>query len=320
MKYYPILFLERISRTLKYNMKNKEVKSKIDQQLLSRFAKNVFSQAGEDGILEKIFEILPFSDREKWCVEVGAWDGIHFSNTRNLIFNKGWSGVLIEGDKKRCVSLKETYKNNSKIECICSMVSFEGESSLDELLGKTSIPQSFDLLSIDIDGNDYHIWDSIKKYEPQVVIIEFNPSIPSDIVFIQKKDMSVQHGSSLRAFKELGKRKGYELVAATRLNGVFVRKELFPAFHLVNNEIDTLFNGKIYQTRVFQLYDSTLVVDGCDRLLWHDIPLRHAIQVLPKFLRTFSYSSNRWLRYTIFRIWRRIIKFISRPNVPYKKH
>ncbi len=285
---------------------------------LQTFGENTFSQTGEDGIIDKIFQMLPTKE-EKWCVEIGAWDGIHFSNTRNLILNKGWSSVLIEGDKNRHASLQKTYTNNPKVTSVHAMVSFEGENTLDEILAKTRIPKDFDLLSVDVDGNDYHIWNSISTYKPHVVVIEFNPSIPDDIIFIQEKDMKISQGSSLRALTELGKRKGYELIAATRLNGFFVREEFFSVFGLKDNQIHSLFDGKKYQTRVFQLYDGTLVIDGCDRLLWHDIPLRHAIQPLPKFLRIFPYSSHHWFRYLIFRIFRRIVKFVSRFDSPGKK-
>jgi hypothetical protein len=63
------------------------------------------------------------------------------------------------------------------------------------------------LLTIDIDGNDYHIWDSMQKYQPKVVIIEYNPTIPNDIKFIQEANFDVNQGSSLRAKIELGGKK-----------------------------------------------------------------------------------------------------------------
>lgn len=65
---------------------------------LNSYQKNIYSQFGEDGIIQRIFEILPVTD-EKWCVELGAWDGIYLSNTHHLIKNKQWNGVLIEGKK-----------------------------------------------------------------------------------------------------------------------------------------------------------------------------------------------------------------------------
>ena len=66
---------------------------------LLEFASNTYSQTGEDGVLGKILETLP--ERDLWCVEFGAWDGRHLSNTCNLIENRGYSAVLIEADAKR---------------------------------------------------------------------------------------------------------------------------------------------------------------------------------------------------------------------------
>jgi len=94
--------------------------------------------------------------------------------------------VLLEADPDRFQELHQRYVENPSVTCLNEMVAFEGEKSIDSLLKHhTSIPQDFDLLSIDIDGNDYHIWDGIKEFVPLVVVIEFNPSIGNNIVFIQ---------------------------------------------------------------------------------------------------------------------------------------
>ena len=277
-------------------------------------SKNIYSQPGEDGILEKIFEVI--EEKNGWCVEFGAWDGKHLSNTYNLMQN-GWAGVFIEGSEERYQDLLQTYQGNSKAYPICAFVNFEGENNLDGILAKTPIPKDFTLLGIDIDGNDYHVWDSFKNYTPKVVVIEYNPSIPPDIAFTQPKDMNVQQGSSALAMVQLGKEKGYELVALTSLNAIFVKKELYPLFEIGDNSLEIMFLDKKNLTQIFQLYDGTLVLRGCDRLLWPDIPLREAIQPLPKFLRRFPHSSSNWFRFTLFRILRNFIKFrekLSRPK------
>ena len=67
---------------------------------LKQYAENKHSQFGEDGIIQKVFEVLP-DQKEKWCVEFGAWDGKFLSNTHELIANHNWKGVLIEGNKKK---------------------------------------------------------------------------------------------------------------------------------------------------------------------------------------------------------------------------
>lgn len=274
-----------------------------ENKSLSSFGKNISSQRGEDGILEKIFEIIKAGN--KWCVEFGAWDGKLNSNTYNLIKNKGWSGVLIEASKTRYSELVQTYKDSPRVICLNKFVTFDGENTIDNILQKTNIPQSFDLISIDIDGNDYHIWDSMHQFQPRIVVIEFNPTIPADTEFIQAKDMNVTQGSSLLSLYNLGKRKGYELVATTQLNGIFVKKEYFHLFNLKDNSPVELKDTE-YETKIFQLYDGTIVTRGQNRLLWNGVEIRPKnIQIVPKMFRAFPDNMNK-IQLFFFKIWRKI--------------
>ena len=88
---------------------------------LLEFRKDVYSSTGNDGIIEKIFEILQIKNGV--FVEFGAWDGIKGSNCRKL-FEEGWSGVFIEPDKPRYQSLEENYRQFENISCINSPVGF----------------------------------------------------------------------------------------------------------------------------------------------------------------------------------------------------
>lgn len=254
---------------------------------LNQYAYNTYSQFGEDGIIEKIFEIIPTS-HSPWCVEFGAWDGKFLSNTYELISNKNWNGVLIEGNTAKFPDLQQTFKGNQQVNLINKYVAFEGKNTLDNLLKETAIPTEFDLLSIDIDGNDYHIWESFVSFHPKLVVIEFNPSIPSDIEFVQEKNMQVNHGNSLLSLIKLGKRKGYELIATTYCNGFFIQKKYFELFQLEDNSIDKLW--KITQSpRIFQLYDGTLVLSEEFNLIWHrKLVTNKDIQVVPGLLRHFG--------------------------------
>ena len=247
---------------------------------------DVTSEHGEDGVIEKIFQTI--GEGEKWCVELGALNGKHGSNVWHLIKEKGWFGVLIEADRTYFEKLQNEYADIDRAQCINAFVSFEGENSLDMLFARTPLPHTFNLFSLDIDGNEYHLWDAMAEYRPQVMVIEFNPSIPNDVVFIQPRDMRIFQGSSLRAFVELGKKKGYELIATNEVNAFFVLKELFPKFQLTDNSIDTLHKDHQYETKLFQLYDGTLRISGYDRLLWHNRPLDvEKLQVLPLHKRLY---------------------------------
>jgi len=256
-----------------------------NQNLLSS-TRDITSEHGEDGIIEKIFEII--GEESKWCVDLGALNGVHGSNVWHLIKECGWSGVLIEADQTYFEKLQQEYAGIKNVHCVNAFVSFEGESSLDTLFAGTSLPKTFDLFSLDIDGNEYHLWDSLVGYRPRMMIVEFNPTIPNDVSFIQPRDMAIFQGSSLRALVELGKRKGYELVATNEVNAFFVLKELFPKFGIVDNSIDVLHTDHQYETKLFQLYDGTLKISGYSKLLWHNLPIdEEKLQVFPRRKRVY---------------------------------
>lgn len=251
---------------------------------LNEFRFNITSQSGEDGILEKVFELIP--NRNNWCVEFGAWDGKHFSNTYNLLQNKGWKGILIEASSKKFKELTNRYNNNNSVYVINRFVDYQGNNSLDNILKDYEIPSDFDLLSIDIDGNDYHVWDSIKKYHPKVVIVEYNPTIPNDIEFIQIKDLNLNHGSSILSLVKLGKEKGYELICSTISNLLFITKEYYNLLNIHDNSIEFI-NPQKVAPRIFQLYDGTLVLTEKFNLVWAPrIKVEEFdLQVIPKYGR-----------------------------------
>lgn len=270
---------------------------------LASYKKDVFSQFGEDGILEKILEILGIDCG--WCLEIGAWDGTHCSNTRRLIKEKNWSAVLIEGNRARFRKLQSTYKDKKSVHPVLQFVGLERENGLDSVLSRYPIPQDFDLASIDIDGNDFYLWEALKKYCPKVVIIEFNQTIPNCIDFVQPKDIKVNQGNSLAAFIRLGKEKGYELIATTENNAIFVRKEYFPLFNIENNSIDQMHPPSKSETYIFQLFDGSLAIRGNTHLLWSELPiLEKRVQALPKILR--YYETNNILK----KMLRKIFKFL----------
>lgn len=260
---------------------------KPESTYLQESRRDVTSQCGEDGLIEKICTTLGVSD--KWCVEFGAWDGKLFSNSWALINNDGWNAVLIEGDENKFAELSENYSGSDTVVAINTLVDFNaGANSLDAILAKTPIPRDFEFLCIDVDGCDWHIWNSLTDYRPRLVEIEFNPTIPNHVYFVQDTDRSVNHGSSLRAMIELGKNKGYELVATTPWNAFFVTAEEFSTFNIEDNSIDSMHSPGEFESSLFQLYDGTMVLTGCTQLLWHKIPISFEdIQVLPQALRRY---------------------------------
>ncbi|MEJ0031052.1 MAG: hypothetical protein WDO15_12040 [Bacteroidota bacterium] len=271
---------------------------------LGQYAQKKTSQYGEDGIIAKIFEILP-RDGDRWCVEFGAWDGKNLSNTYELMTNHSWRGVMIEASSRKFQDLKKTYGSNDKAVLVNELVHFEGSGALDNILKKTPIPKNFDLLSIDIDGCDYYIWESMKEYAPKLVVIEFNPTIPSDVEFVQAKDFGVTQGNSLLALTKLGKQKGYELIATTVCNGFFVKKEYYHLFDIADNSVPQMWATEPVAPRIFQLFDGTLVLTDSFKLHWSRNTVgKYDLQKVPRFFRHFHDATG--IKGTFYRVLRKV--------------
>jgi methyltransferase FkbM-like protein len=199
------------------------------KKLLYEYAANKFSQCGEDGILNHIFKIIGTKSKNL-AVEFGAWDGFLFSNTAALWANDpSWHAVLIEGDANR---YKELVKNTKAYNVIAinAMVGIKKEDCLETILQEYDIMQQIDLLSIDVDGNDYHIFNSLKEIRPRVIVCEYNPTIPYNYDVYAPYSDENNFGQSAAALKRIAEKKGYRLVALTRTNAIFVTEQEFDKF------------------------------------------------------------------------------------------
>ena len=178
-----------------------------------------YSQFNEDIFLKEFFEKKNI--KNGFFFEFGAWDGIYLSNCR-LLFESGWSGCLVELDKKRYKKLKTNYENYSNIILVNEKISHEN-NNINEIIKKNNI-KNIDLLSIDIDGNDLSVWKGLEILNPKVVVIEFNPSIPFDVDFEDKTAKNV--GNSFLAINNFAKDKNYDLIYVTSCNLIFCDKKL----------------------------------------------------------------------------------------------
>jgi hypothetical protein len=198
--------------------------------LFDKYKYNIYSQNGEDGVIREIFcRIGIVSPESCWCVEFGAWDGKHLSNTFALV-ESGWNAVYIEGDASKYQDLLKTAISFPRIIPIQAMISPDpsSSSSLDKLLSNTVIPTDFDLLSIDIDSYDLDVWEGFTCYHPNVVIIEINSSIPPGIYH---RHTSRRQGNSFSSTIEVARRKGYALVCHTG-NLIFVHNGLIKKLNI----------------------------------------------------------------------------------------
>lgn len=274
---------------------------------LLQFSENSHSQTGEDGIIAKVLDMLP--DRNKVCVEFGAWDGMYLSNVRRLIEEEGYFSVLIEGDFKKFKELKSNFSGNDKVTPLNCFVGFEENNGLDGLLWPLSVPVDFDFLSIDIDGNDFHVWKAMDIYRPKLICIEFNPTIPTEVDFVQPADPKVHQGCSLSSLCRLAEEKDYELICVLPFNAFFVEKEYFHLFEISDNSPKELRQDLSAVTWLFSGYDGTIHIAGSKNLPWHGMKIHDTdFQILPKFFRSFRgrYSPVQSLFFRMYRGWRKL--------------
>jgi hypothetical protein len=197
------------------------------------YRKNIHSQHGEDGIIAELLRRLGITTG--WCCEFGAWDGKYLSNTFALI-EQGWHGVYIEGDPVRAKDLERTAAEQAnRIVPICAFVQpVAGPGSLDSLLSNTTIPEEFDLLSVDVDSCDYQIWQSLSNYRPKLVVIEIDSTFEPGVEHIFQSSEH-KNTTSFTSMLKLGQEKGYTLVCHTG-NMFFVRNDLVDKVGLPDSE------------------------------------------------------------------------------------
>ena len=194
---------------------------------LRAFERKVFSQQGEDGILEEIFRRI--GETNRYFVEFGVETGVECNSAR-LARECGWSGLFMESEEDQFAGLKANYAAFPGVTCVRAIVTSE---NVQELFAAAGVPAEPDLLSIDIDGNDYWIWKAITDYRPRVVVVEYNPFYPPPTRWVMAEDPTFRwqrttyFGASLAALSRLGKAKGYELVGTDShgVNSFFVRAD-----------------------------------------------------------------------------------------------
>ena len=195
----------------------------------------VFSQWGEDGIIQFLLRHIKIS--RKIFVEFGV-ENYTESNTRFLLVNENWSGLVIDGNKNHIDYIKSDpiyWRHNLK-----AVNYFITKENINSLLSENGIQGEMGILSIDIDGNDYWVWEAIDVVSPAIVIVEYNfrlgvdkaLTIPYQEYFVRSEShySMVYYGASLKSLCLLGKRKGYAFVGCNSAgcNAFFIRCDLKP--------------------------------------------------------------------------------------------
>jgi hypothetical protein len=199
-------------------------------QKLNRYEYQVYSQSGEDGIIEEIFNRIGVADQR--LVEIGAGDGLE-NNTAFLLL-KNWTGYWIEGSLEHIKRIQQTYSTLLTRRALQVKHAWVTAENIEELLRGANFPREFDLLSIDVDGNDYWIWKAIENHSPRVVVIEYNALYPPNVKWVRKYEPGARwdgtsyFGASLKSLEILGTEKGYRLVGCnfTGINAFFCPRGL----------------------------------------------------------------------------------------------
>ena len=265
---------------------------------LNKFTGNVTSQFGEDGIISEIIRTIG-KDMPKYCVEFGAWDGKHLSNTWDLVNRFGWGVCYIEANRKRYLDLKKSNDDNPRVTAINAYVSDNTilGTTLESLLRRAGAPYEIGLLSIDIDGNDYNVWRDFDGFDVNVVVIEYNYTIPPFIEYVDEGGKAFM-GSSALSLTKLARQKGYSLVACTIANCIFVKDSLFPLFELQDNSVEALMpsEGITFLARNFAgevVFSSKKIVEPMIKFIGYG-KLRKWIKLLFKGKKTFRYLGEKY--------------------------
>jgi len=197
----------------------------------------VFSQTGEDGIIQFILSHIPIENDV--FIEFGVQNYLE-SNTRFLLTNDNWRGLVIDSSQSNI-----NYISNHMMSIfheLLAVCGFIDKDNINNIIKSSGISGDIGLLSVDIDGNDYWVWDAIDCVSPRVVICEYNSvlgnthpiTIPYDAAFERGKAhfSNLYFGASLPALCHLAKRKGYDFIGSNRIgsNAFFVRSDISHPF------------------------------------------------------------------------------------------
>jgi hypothetical protein len=221
-----------------------------DSKRLNKYEYQVFSQYGEDGIIEEIFNRIGTTN--KYFIEFGVENGLECNST-NLLY-KDWQGLWIEGNPKMYSEINERFKDLISKDKLVVKNEFITAGNIESIFKAAGAPAEPDMLSIDIDYNDYYVWKAITNFKPRVVIIEYNSTFRPDTHFVvpyradRTWDGSSFFGASLLALQQLADTMDYYLVGCSfaGTNAFFVRKDLAgdlfePPFTAVNHYEPTRF-------------------------------------------------------------------------------
>jgi len=212
----------------------------IDSNNINDYEFKVFSQNGEDGIIQYILSKI--KGTEKTFIEFGVQNYLE-SNTRFLLQSYGWCGLVIDANEKNIRYIKNRFEKKYRLTATCAFIT---KDNINNLITNHGFKGEVGILSIDIDGNDFSIWEAINCFNPKIVICEYNSlfgptaevSIPYNEKFIREQahHSYLYYGASISALAKLGEQKGFSLVGSNLAgnNLFFVQNEFASNFEVLS--------------------------------------------------------------------------------------
>lgn len=190
----------------------------------------VFSQNVEDGVISEIFRRVGTTNQ--FFVEFGCGNGVE--NNSMFLLHRDWRGLWLDGDSSLVDAIRRSHTNfidSGQLDVRREIVTAE---NIESLFAAADVPGEPDLVSIDIDGNDYWVWQALESHRPRALVVEYNALWPPDTRWVQSYapsrawDGTTYHGASLASLVDLGEKKGYRLVHCdlAGVNAFFVRDDL----------------------------------------------------------------------------------------------
>ena len=191
----------------------------------------VHSQYDEDGIIAEVFRRI--GEKSRIFIEFGAGDGAE--NCTGFLLMQGWHGLWIEGNETKLDRIRHMWAPDLAAGRLALAHAFVTVDTIDDIIGKAGFSGEIDLLTVDLDGNDYHVLEKIAAVRPRVICAEYNANIPPQVHWTMARNDShswdnvdYRVGVSLKALENLLSSRGYALVGTSfsGVNAFFVDKSL----------------------------------------------------------------------------------------------
>jgi hypothetical protein len=231
--------IEQLKSIIKHHFPKAMTKNDNWVEALKRVAPDKhYSQFGEESFIGHIFNNI--GTKHKFFVDLGAGDGVNLSNTKYFKDTLGWQGLMVDADNQGNGSVYQ---------------SFITDDNIIDILEKHNVPEDFDFLSIDLDGNDYYVLDRVlTDYSPSLILAEFNGTIPTDVDKVMAYNSNHiwgnddYYGASFKAFKRLGEAHGYATIFSYASTNIYLIRKV----HLVEPDKDW---GVTYQPMQYHAHN-----------------------------------------------------------------